>query len=100
MRRPPLVDVHLESGVPAHEHAGRARVVEMDVREHQGARLDRLEQRLDTRGGAGIDHRAVDVERADHTVVAQMHDVYQPAHNQKVTVQGAACSRLCRSRAR
>ena len=46
VRRPDLRDVHLEARVLAHERAGRARVVEVDVREQQVPQVGDLEALL------------------------------------------------------
>ena len=77
-RRAAFVDVNLEVGIAAAQHAGRARMVEVDVGEQQRPRLDRpepVEQRVEARGGPGIDDQAVDLVGADHPVAAQVHDV-------------------------
>src|SRR5215213_3051445 len=46
MRRADLRDVHLQAGVLAHEHARRARMVEVDVREQQVPQIAQLEPAL------------------------------------------------------
>ena len=46
VRGPDLGHVHLEPGVLSHEHAGRSRVVEMDVREQEMLDLRQVEPAL------------------------------------------------------
>ena len=60
--------------------AGRAGVIQMDVRQQQRARPHVLEQRLDARCGPRIDHRAAHVIGADHAIATDVHDVDQLRH--------------------
>ena len=77
MRRAPRVHVHLEVREPLDERAGRARVIEVDVRQQQRPRLlaEALEQRLDAALGSGIDDRPAQVPCADHALAAALEDV-------------------------
>jgi hypothetical protein len=76
--RAALVDPDLEVGPVAHERAGGAGVVEVDVRQQQRARLlvaERVEQRVDAGLGTGIEDHVVDLPRADHVFAALVADV-------------------------
>ena len=65
MRRAALVDEHPDARVPAHDRAGGARVVEMNVREEhvrhvgeaQSLRLQAELERLQATRGTGVDER-------------------------------------------
>ncbi len=61
MRRPDLVHEHLQIGVAGGQRAGGAGVVEMDVGEHQRARLDvpqPLQKGVQTARGARVHDQA------------------------------------------
>ena len=91
MRRPGLVDVHLQLGKPASQHAGGARVVEMDVGEEQGARLglEAGQERLHRRGGPGVgDDAGGHLPGADHAVAAQVDAVDKPRHARQIRSAG------------
>src|SRR5919201_5002625 len=82
-----LRDVHLQPRVLAHEHAGRARVVEVDVREQQVAQVGELEAALPQAffqprhagGGAAVEERRpirrLEQVAPDHPLDAAMHEV-------------------------
>ena len=75
------------SGQLAHERAGRAGVVEVDVRQQQRARLlvaERVEQRVDARLRAGVDEHVVDLPAADDVLAAEVVDV-DWSHRQHAT---------------
>ena len=83
MRGAQVVHVDLQLGIALAEHAGGARVVQVDVRQEQRARLERAEavdQGFERRGGPGIDDHAVDLVGADHPVPAQVQHVDRAAH--------------------
>ena len=92
VRRADLGDVHLQPGVLADEHAGCARMVEMDVREQQVAHVGELEAALgEPRLQLGHARRrpailqrgpVVGVEEvgADHPLVAEMAQVERLEH--------------------
>ena len=83
MRGAQLVHVDLEVGIAAAEHAGGARVVEVDVREQQRARLDGAEavdQGLHRGRRPGIDDHTVDLVGADHPVAPEVQHVNWAAH--------------------
>jgi hypothetical protein len=67
--------VHVDGqvGEAAHEDARPSRVVEVDVSEEQPARrpaAKAVEQRLDRRRRARVDHESLDLERADDPLAA------------------------------
>ena len=73
----------LEVRPAAHERAGGAAVVEVDVGERERARelVAKLgQERVDRRGRAGVDQHAVDEPRADDVLAPEMADVDQ-AHS-------------------
>src|SRR5919198_3335418 len=72
-----LVDPHLDVGPLAHERAGRAGVVEMDVGEQNafGRLVERLQQRAVSGLRARVDDRSVDLVAADDERVAEVVDV-------------------------
>ncbi len=78
MARAALVDPYLEVRELAHERARRARVVEVDMRQQQRARLlvaERVEQRVGGRLRPGIDDDVVDLPGADDVLETLMEDV-------------------------
>ena len=77
----PFSCTHTSSfGKPLDERAGRAGVVEMDVRQEQrlGLVLEAVQQRLDAALGPGIDQRRAQLPAADHALAPEMADVDQP----------------------
>ena len=83
VRRSALVHVDHELREALRERAGGARVVEVDVRQQEGAGhglAEHLEQRVEARSGPGIDDHAVHLVRADHAVVPEVLDVNCAAH--------------------
>jgi hypothetical protein len=81
--RATFVHVDLERREPAHECAGGAGVVEMDVCEQEGlglVGLHPLEQGLDAALGTRIDDRPADLPGADDVLDAPMANVDQAGH--------------------
>src|SRR5215212_4316506 len=77
------VNVYDELREAPRQSAGRAGVVEVDVRQQQGPGLpvaESLEQGLHAGGRARIDHEPVHLVGADHPVAAQVHDVDRACH--------------------
>ena len=106
MRRADLGDVHLQTRVLADEHAGRARVVEVDVREQQVAQIGDGEpalvqdgpERVDVRGRPAVEQRrpVVGLEQvaADHALVPEVKQVERlDGHGDRSVVRGRDRSR-------
>ena len=77
------MDEDLEVREAAGQDAGRAGVVEVDVREEELPRLglEPLEKRLDRRAWSRVDdHARPHLPRADHAVAAEMHGVDEVRH--------------------
>ena len=78
VRRAALVDVDRQVGPAAHERAGRAGVVEVDVGRAGRPRAlaaEGREQRVLAGLRARIDEHAVDLPAADDVLLAEVHDV-------------------------
>jgi hypothetical protein len=83
--RAALVNVDLELGEAPAQHTRCARVIEVDVRQEQHARLDGaepVEQGFDAGGRPGVDDQTVDLVRADHAIAVHVHDVDGVGHEE------------------
>ena len=71
---------HLQLGEALDKRPRRARVIQVDVREEESARLglERGEERLESALRSGVDERAAQVPAADYALAAALEDVNEP----------------------